>query len=280
MEAVSLAAGVLPIFKLCLESFQLYKTAQATSIESRILLYQLDCEHERFNIWGEVHGVFLEKGDSARHQALDQPETESKLTKGLELINQLLSDAKDLQERYGVAVSTTTQAEHVPQEPYPSTSGLRRLKWLKKHKEGDSQSLGMVKKTLWAINDRSKFHDLVTALRGLVARLYETIPVPPRHFNAIAIRDIRSLGSDPARLDLFEAASEREYPAWSGAASLMREAASTRGAPDAVSEWLGGIETTVDLEDELQSGAVDVARTPSGIRRCAYPLVYLQAYGL
>ncbi|KAJ3545091.1 hypothetical protein NM208_g2684 [Fusarium decemcellulare] len=271
MEAVGLAAGILPIFTLCLDYFQLYKTAQASSDDSQILLYKLDCEHESFLIWGEKHGVFDEQKTMEMNPGQDQRDKTAKVTTALNLIHGLLSDAEKLRERYGVGVSTTTQAEDLPQEPYPSNSGLKRLKWFRK-KPGDAQSLSLVQKTRWAINDKAKFQHLITDLHDLVDSLYKILPVPVPDLNAVAIRDIRSLVGNLDKLEIFEKASQDVYPAWSGAASVMREAGSTTGAPDAISQWVAGVEDDVDLDGELDETARDRSRGINEMKGTMYRL--------
>ncbi|EKJ68580.1 hypothetical protein FPSE_11238 [Fusarium pseudograminearum CS3096] len=259
MEAIGLGAGILPMFKLCLDYLQLYKTAQASTIDSQILLYKLDCEHESFNIWGEKHGVFEAEGSEGRNPELDHADRAPKVTKALELIHGLLSDAEVLRERYGVGISTGTSPSDLAQEPYPSNSGLKRLKWLRK-RSGDEQSLDIMQKARWAINDKIKFQDLITHLHDLVDSLYKILPVPPRDLNAAAIRDIRSLAGNMAKLELFEKASQDCYPAWSGAASVMREAASTR-APDAISQWVAELEDESGIDGELNRSVMDKPKT-------------------
>ncbi|KAF4446600.1 prion-inhibition and propagation-domain-containing protein [Fusarium austroafricanum] len=257
-EAFGLAAGILPMFKLCLDYFQFYKTAQASTVDSQILLYKLDCEHESFNIWGEKHGVFEEEDSEKRNPELDHPNRRPKITTALKLIHGLLSDAEALRERYGVGISTTASSSNLTQ-PYPSNSGLKRLKWLRR-RSGDEGMLDIVQKTRWAINDKTKFQDLITHLHDLVDSLYKILPVPPRDVNAVAIRDIRSLTGNMANLEVFEKASQDAYPAWSGAASVMREAASTR-APDAISQWVAELEDESGIDGELNRSVMDKPKT-------------------
>jgi hypothetical protein len=76
----------------------------------------------------------------------------------------------------------------------------------------------------------------------------------------VAIKDIRTLAGDLNRLKLFEEASQDTYPAWSGAASVMREAGSSRGAPGTISQWITEVKVDSDLEDELNKKVAKSSR--------------------
>ncbi|PNP78938.1 hypothetical protein FNYG_07803 [Fusarium nygamai] len=224
MEAIGLTAGILPLFKTCLDYFQLYKTAQASERDTRILLYKLDCEHERFIIWGEKHGAFEEHPSHEGNTATGLSDKVPQIEEALNLIRELLSDAEELRGRYGVTVSTTTDKQTMPQQLYPSTWGLRRLKWRRKPRDPDIH--GLVQKTVWAINDKAKFNELIVQLREIVESLYRVLPVPPEERYAVAVQDIGAIAGDLKMLEDFELASQERYPEWSSAASVMRETGS------------------------------------------------------
>ncbi|KAF5253541.1 hypothetical protein FANTH_1612 [Fusarium anthophilum] len=184
MEVVGLTAGILPLFKTCIDYFQLYKTAEASERDTRILLYKLDCEHERFIIWGERHGAFEEHPSKEGNTAPGLSDKVPQIEEALNLIRELLSDAEEL------------------------------------------YSHGLVKKTVWAINDKAKFNELVVQLRKIVESLYRVLPVPPEERYAVAVQDIGAIAGDLKMLEDFEVASQERYPEWSSAASVMREAGS------------------------------------------------------
>ncbi|KAH6869266.1 prion-inhibition and propagation-domain-containing protein [Thelonectria olida] len=255
MESLGLALAVLPAFSVCLEYFQLYKTAKATSFDSQVLLFKFDCEHENFIIWGEKHGVLKPSGDQDRNPELDSPDKAEKISKALELIRTLLSDAKALRDTYGVT-TTTNSSDAPPQdrqdESYPSNSGLKRLKWLSKRLGPGKQGPSLIEKTRWAINDKNKFGQLIDHIRDLVERLYKILPVAEEERNHMAIKDIRSLAGNLERLKFFEEASLGAYPVWSGAASVMLEAGSTRIGPDNISQWMEKVEEDSDSADKVR----------------------------
>ncbi|KKO99571.1 hypothetical protein THAR02_08333 [Trichoderma harzianum] len=250
MNTFGLTLAILPAFSDCLEYFQLYKTAKATFFNSQILLFKFDCEQENFIIWGEKHGLLKPSGDEDRNPDLDSPDKAEKISKALELIRTLLSDAKTLRDRYGVTTSTNssdTPLQDQQDESYPSNSGLKRLKRLSKRLGPGKQGPSLIEKTRWAINDKNKFEQLIDDIHDLVERLYRILPVAEQERNNIAIKDIRSLARNPERLKSFEEASMNSYPVWSGAASVMLEAGSSQ-----VSNWIEEVEEDSDSADQIR----------------------------
>ncbi|KAF9772908.1 hypothetical protein IL306_009355 [Fusarium sp. DS 682] len=203
----------------------------------------LDCEHENFLIWGEKHGAFREQLADECNAEPGHLDKTPKVRKALELIEDLLSDANKLRERYGVSVSTTTGDQALPEDLYLSSSGLRRLKWFRRSR--DAQSHGLLQKTVWAINDKYKFKELIAYLHELVDSLYDILPVPLEERNAVAIEDIKPIANDPERLEDFEEASKDTYPEWSSAASDMRYAGST------ISQWASKVVVNPGIEDKV-----------------------------
>ncbi|KAK3936928.1 hypothetical protein QBC46DRAFT_345106 [Diplogelasinospora grovesii] len=119
------------------------------------------------------------------------------------------------------------------------------------------QGLSLIDKTRWAINDTSKLQQLISDIRDLVERLYKILPVPEQERDNEAIKDIRSLAGDLEKLKIFEEASMESYPAWSGAASGILEAASTRLGSDNISrcpESEDDPDSGCELELELELG--------------------------
>lgn len=159
-----------------------------------------------------------------------------KVMEVLRLIKELFENAEKLNSRYGVCTSDVPDAEGVRESwklAFPSSSALRRLHWPQKRpkpQDETTQKLSFLKKTRWAINDKSKFESLIRDIRDLVDGLYAILPVSDKERDRTAIQDIVSLLPDLARLKLVEAASEDAYPAWSGAASGVIIEASQLGS--------------------------------------------------
>ncbi|RSM07387.1 hypothetical protein CEP52_005209 [Fusarium oligoseptatum] len=188
----------------------------------------------RTSSFGEKkHGVLKPSGDQDRNPELDSPDKAEKISKALQLIQTLLSDAKALRDTYGVT-TTTNSSDNPPQdaqdESYPSNSGLKRLKRLSKRLGLRKQGPSVIEKTRWAIHDKNKFEQLIDHIRDLVERL--------------------SLAGNLERLKVFEEASLNAYPVWSGAASVMLEAGSTEIGPDNTSQWMDKVEEDSDSADQ------------------------------
>ncbi|KAK6532024.1 hypothetical protein TWF694_003187 [Orbilia ellipsospora] len=272
MEPIGLSLGVLPVFSVCLEYFHLFKTAKAASDESQILLYKLDCEYESFIIWGEKNG-FCKTSAESEVPALRKPGVAEKVKAALHLIERLLSDADNMRKKYDVGqkepqnslgrqamdmkVWITKQQQQVPlgqddaadDAIYLSTSALKRIKWWKTRPQSSNPKLDLIRKSMWAINDRAKFERLVRDIHDLVENLYKILPVKETERNATAIQDIKTISGNLENLRLFEEASIAGYPAWSGVASTIIEASSSKGGPGTISQWMAGLENDEDKSD-------------------------------
>jgi len=228
MEAFGLAVSVFPIFSLCLEYFEYFKTAQSVSADSQILLLKLDFEHERFVIWGEKHGIG-NNTNGTQDPGLDDSPTLKLVKSALGLIESLFKDSKALYDKYGVKqITSNGEPEQVEtKEKFISTAALRRIKrkWKRDHLingTGHSETRsGLAARTKWAIYDKTKFEVMVKDIRDLVTGLHDILPVPNKERDRIVLDDMKSLLPDTGRLKQFELASEDLYPSWSEAASLI-----------------------------------------------------------
>ena len=103
MEAIGCTLAVLPIFSLCLEYFEYFKTAQSLSADCQILLLKLDFEHERLIIWGEKHGIGNDANGIQDCGPDNWTTNKLKLVKdALNLIEALFKDSRALYDKYGV----------------------------------------------------------------------------------------------------------------------------------------------------------------------------------
>ncbi|EPE30419.1 hypothetical protein GLAREA_03386 [Glarea lozoyensis ATCC 20868] len=207
MEAIGVTLSVLPIFSVCLEYFQYFKTAQSFSFDSKILLWKLDFEHERFIIWGEKHGCSFGEKDSQ-------------------------SSGPDNKKRLLVENALTLIAELFKNTRYCTinmdTAALKRFKTRFKNRDTLTNGTDLVPsqpgaaaKIRWAVYDKNKFEVLIKDIRDLVTGLYEILPVPNKERDRLVLDDMRSLLPDTEQLKQVEIASEDLYVAWSEAASIM-----------------------------------------------------------
>lgn len=274
MEPISFAVSVIPLFHSCLQYFQLFKTAESASLDVQILLFQLDCHHEDLIIWGEKHGVF----DEIQPRVSMPEEVFSRLETALRLLEALFKDTHALRERYGVVESNDggESATTGQDTAFPSSAGLRRLNWFRSQKANSGReqsakpSLGVLRKTQWAIYDKEKFEGLVQKIGEVVGQVEKILPVPDEFRNQTALRDIVPLIEDLARLKLFQTASASIRPAWSNAASgliIASEAASVRG-PGTISRWIEQVDDGESrLEDnplphQIATASTNNAKTP------------------
>jgi hypothetical protein len=71
---IGIVLGLAPMFSVCLEYFQCFKSAQSFSDDLELLTLKLDIEHERLIAWGEANGI-LKTVDDGRNPGLDLPST-------------------------------------------------------------------------------------------------------------------------------------------------------------------------------------------------------------
>jgi hypothetical protein len=227
MEAIGVTLSVLPIFSVCLEYFQYFKTAQSFSFDSKILLWKLDFEHERFLIWGEKHGGSYNEKDS---QSSGPDNNKHLLVEdALTLIAELFKNSTVLHDKYGVSQNgEQSDVEVEGKSRFLSTAALKRFKSRFKNRDTLTNGTDLVPrqpgaaaKTRWAVYDKSKFEVLIKDIRDLVTGLYEILPVPNKERDRLVLDDMRSLLPDTEQLKQVELASEDLYVAWSEAASIM-----------------------------------------------------------
>src|SRR5271169_4600629 len=203
MEAIGCTLAVLPIFSLCLEYFEYFKTAQSLSADCQILLLKLDFEHERFIIWGEKHGI----GNDANGIQGSGPSnwTTNKLKlvmDALNLIEALFKDSRALCDKYGVK-QLEPNNEHGQvevSEKFISTAALKRFRRRGKTEvimvdstDHSASRPGLATRPKWAIYDKAKFEVLVKDIREFVTSLYEILPVPNKERDRMVLDDMRSL---------------------------------------------------------------------------------------
>jgi hypothetical protein len=231
MEAIGCTLAVLPIFSLCLEYFEYFKTAQSLSADCQILLLKLDFEHERFIIWGEKHGIGNDTNGTQDSGPANWTTDKLKLVKdALNLIEALFKDSRTLYDKYGVK-QLEPNNEHGQvevREKFISTAALKRFRRRGKTEitmvdctDHSTSRPGLAARTKWAIYDKSKFEVLVKDIREFVTSLYEILPVPNKERDRMVLDDMRSLLPDTRRLKQVELASDDLYTTWSEAASLI-----------------------------------------------------------
>jgi hypothetical protein len=244
MEPISFTVGILPLFSVCLEYFEYFKTAQSLPYDLEILMLKLDLEHERFVAWGEINGFSKTRNDD-QNPILDNQQKTDLIKRGLESIQSLFENSNRLQTDYGVRhIDKPSIAESTPK--FPGSFGLTRFRKsrLLLNKGSDSEKKpSLLLRTKWAIHDKAKFEMLISDIRDLVNGIYNILPVSNKERDKIAFKDIKALLPDLRRLKQLELASEAIYPTWSEAASVMIMASEsgTANGRGSVGEWVVGI---------------------------------------
>lgn len=252
---VGIVLGLAPLFSVCLEYFQYFKSAQSLFVDLELLVLKLDIEHERIIAWGEANGI-LKTVDNGRNPNLDLPPKNDLIERGLISIQSLFGDSKNLQERYGVQSIDENYLE-AANPKFLSTSGLRsfRKSFSRFSKTSDSKNTpSVLSKTRWAIYDKAKFMVLLSDIKALVDGLYQILPVSNKVRDKIVFKAMKSLVPDFKRLRLVELASEDNYPTWSETANLLAEASETGTIPDrSVGKWVEELSDSQDTESEATS---------------------------
>jgi len=253
--SVGLILGLAPMFSVCLEYFQYFKSAQSFSVDLELLILKLDIEHERMIAWGEANGI-LKTADEGRNPGFDIPSKNDLIKRCLSSIHSLFGDSKKLQEYYGLKAIDGNYLE-ATNPKFLSTSGLRsfRKSYSRISKATGSQNKpGVLSKTRWSIYDKAKFMVLLSDINRLVDGLYEVLPVHNKVRDEIVFKAIRSLVPDFKRLRLVETASEDKYSTWSEVASLMA-AASEAGTIEgrSVGQWVEELDDSQDAKSETTS---------------------------
>ncbi|KAE9362631.1 hypothetical protein N431DRAFT_490391 [Stipitochalara longipes BDJ] len=254
-STIRLALGVAPLFSICLEYFEYFKTAQSLSADVEILLLKLDFEHERFIAWGEANGI-SKTLDEGQNPDLVVPSKSDLIKRSLKSIQALFEDGKKLQSDYGLRAVNDLDPKKLDSK-FPSSSGMNRFRrsYTKLRNQAGSQSQpSILTKTKWAIHDKAKFVLLISDIRDLVSGLYNILPVSNKERDKIAFKDLRSLLPDIGRLKLVETASEEEYPTWSEAASLMIIASETGtiAGKGSIARWAEDLDDPEDIETETE----------------------------
>ena len=236
MEVAGLVIGVArlaALFNGCSSAFQLVQRGRAFGQDYKILETKLSNQELRLRAWGRACGLI----DGTLYDSrLDEPELHCQLTKTLECIQQLLSDAKTLQDRYGLAPSTSTLSSPTPSDGttssaigpnYPGRlerrSSLNRL-LLRRRSKAQSNQRNSITTAIWVIEDREKFSELIRHLKDFIDDLEDltkSTSVPHRQLVFIDY-EIECI-SDVEVLKDIEAAREGDDDVVSDSASVRLE---------------------------------------------------------
>jgi Prion-inhibition and propagation len=250
MGAVALAG----LFSTCVECFDYFIAAKSFREDLEILLVKLDLEKTRLLIWGNSVGVLRTRDEpEGRVAELDDVPKVQLITRCLNGVKSLLSDADKLQGRYGLQKATGKQAKN---SGLVSSNSMNVFKasysrfWVRFAK--DENKASVLSRTRWAIHDKTNFEGLINNLKDLIDGLNEVLPVQRESQDLLVRRDISSI-LDITTLRLIQSACEGSYRSWSDEASRVIEE-SERGTIDRrhVEEWIRDAEGIDELNQKEQ----------------------------
>jgi hypothetical protein len=237
------AIGLASVFSTCIECFDYFQSARTLEKDIKILFSQLDIEKTRLLIWGNSTGILKTK-EEGRNPTLDQHS--SAISKCLESINSLFSDATNLENRYGL--QALNEGSPVPQRDLNEVSSNSMNVFKTSYKRfwvrfaRSYNRVNTLSRTRWAIQDKARFEKLISNLKGIIDGLFGVVPVQEQAQNEIMERDIASI-VDIGQLTFIQSACKNRYPVWSDIASRIISESEV-GTTDRrnVVEWLQDVE--------------------------------------
>ncbi|KAF2493789.1 hypothetical protein BU16DRAFT_582840 [Lophium mytilinum] len=258
MEVAGLAlgvAGLARLFSACANGFALIRRGRALGHDVRILEAKFSNQELRLRAWGRACG-FAEDGEAGRRgvegaetnknydERLDVPELRANVAETLECITTLLYDGAGLRGRYGLKPFPVDENNDASSPTADSADGVEkrknfnRLSFLHSSRANKEKSSSFRSSAAWAIEDRSKFAELVSLLKDLVDDLEDitrATDIPRRQLVFIGY-EIEAI-TDVETLEEMEMTGEGEHDTVSDAASLRLEVIS--GAASSVRASIG-----------------------------------------
>jgi hypothetical protein len=231
MEAVGLGVGVVGLaglFSACIDCFELVQKGRYHGKDYLLLETKFANQRLRLITWGRACG-FQDADQTCNDQFADEVRASLETTL-IQLIT-LLNDGRALRSKYGLkhdqppqnllAIGSASINALVPSN-FPSKAKLgQRLQELKDSVYKTQKNAKFTNKARWAIEDKSKFAELVQHLKDLIDDLegltrWRSIPERQRDIIQCEVESI----SDVAILETMEAARLGRIDAVSDAASV------------------------------------------------------------
>ena len=231
-EVVGLATGIISLaslFTTCVDCFEYYKAAKDCPRRLRMLLVKLDFEKTRLLLWANNIGLVSTDSDS-RDSGIEQHE--ELIRRGLEEIMDLLAEASEMSERYGVKkrlLEDGVTEEEDLRTDVVSHNSMSLFRTSYRRFRGQNPSVAELERRTslsdrirWAVTDKGKFEGLIISLREFVDNLYLLVPVDRQVQNRLVEDDIFAV-TDLEELELIQEATEDSYRIWSEVASQAIE---------------------------------------------------------
>ena len=161
------AVSVAALFTTCIECFDIIIAARDFSIDYELSVTELDVERLRFLLWGESVGLVPGCSEPLYNYGLDRPDVRPVVERTLLCIKHLLNETSDVQTRYGLkaTVSTNLRGEEDEHQLQIFKATFDKFKNLV---QKNQQQKSVWKVTRWAIHDATRFQTMITRLRGFV----------------------------------------------------------------------------------------------------------------
>ena len=170
-------AGVIGLFKDSVDMFSLIVDSRHLGRDYEILETKLDIEKMLLLQWADRVKLLSPSYD----KRLDDRDTQRLIAKILESVATLLTNAPELQQRYGMNEAPADSL--APENRGALVSGTLRVsdarweRFLKDYNALNKPSVTIEKRVRWMIRDKQKFEGLVQDLAHFTTKLNEAIPI-------------------------------------------------------------------------------------------------------
>jgi hypothetical protein len=232
------AAALAGVFKDCIDLFSYITAACTMNKDYELLETRLDVEKTLLLHWAERVRLVKRPHD----KRLDNHRTQKSVARVLAGIQSLLSESKQLQQRYGLMPTPTSAGEEMPLPltwTENSTSSfvalgnhrtntfMQDFRQLTLHSKAHGKSISTAKKVRWAIRDKDEFEKLLQTLSDFVQKLNALVPAHGPAVLDMVKEDLEFL-TDSTKLKILEAASGRQSVVANSAAELLEESCAQR----------------------------------------------------
>ena len=231
-----MATGLLSLaalFSTAIDCFTYYSAARDCPRRLRTLLVKLDFEKTRLLIWANTVGL-VNTNEQLREVGLGQHEEIIRRT--LEQIVELLAEAGEMQERYGVRRREDDEGlEKIVEEQDELKTDMVSQNSMVIFRTAYARFRGKYPGTIqaekkqklsarlrWSVVDKGKFEGLIITLREFVDNLFLMVPVDRQTQDSIVEDDILAV-TDLEELEIIQEATEDSYRVWSEVASKAIE---------------------------------------------------------
>ena len=152
------AAALTSLFSLCVQCFELAQDGRHHSKDYKVLQTKFEAQKARLVLWGEQAGLT----DIAQYdERLEHPLVRPIVVNTLCCIRMLFIDGEALKKRYGLQKVKTKAL---------ATTSLREDTYARFHAQIDRAQVAasLITTVRWAIDDRTKFTDLLNDLKDLI----------------------------------------------------------------------------------------------------------------